>query len=390
MRKTKLRSGKCRVLLTAVASLAVLAASPREPEVINLPMRAAEPVFRISLEGPLERSGWHSLSWSGAFLEAEYLKNGRETEIVVWDVSKGEIVARYSAPPVFSGQFLRREPSLAVALADRIELYEIGSWDRPIETVPNEQSPQGLRWGSIEISPDDTVTRVFVNDASNSESWLHLQLVDLKRKTAEPDFVLTGYRKWKTALGPGGRLMALPGADLTTIEIWDAGIPILLQRMKPEPIPRWAPIVEDLAMSPDGERLASMHLDATARIFDVASGQETKRLEFEFLAIRRRLDFSPDGRMLAILAIGPCDLLYCKPPESKGPVIQHLSLWDVGTGRFLVRQPGMFNAQNTGVEFSGDGEWLAVREAFPSEQGFQWHFSIYGVRDLLDGASRKP
>jgi WD40 repeat protein len=55
--------------------------------------------------------------------------------------------------------------------------------------------------------------------------------------------------------------------------------------------------VREVAFTPDGRLLATSSIDRTARVWEVASGQERTRVTHE--GIVRGVAFSPDGRLLA-------------------------------------------------------------------------------------------
>jgi WD40 repeat protein len=98
------------------------------------------------------------------------------------------------------------------------------------------------------------------------------------------------------ALGPDGRTIAIVGGiplDLNNgrvAGIWDLGTGRKIQTFPAESI-------DTIALSPDGQRVATGHKDKTIRIRDVSSGQ----MQFEFGGnedVIWRLAFSPDNRSL--------------------------------------------------------------------------------------------
>ena len=90
--------------------------------------------------------------------------------------------------------------------------------------------------------------------------------------------------------------------------------------------------VRAIAVSPDGQFLASSSLDDSVRLWDISSGKEVYKLPGHGShGGRRTVGFTPDGRRF--LSYG--DDLY-------------LRIWDVRTGKALtenaVRPPGVADA----------------------------------------------
>ena len=100
--------------------------------------------------------------------------------------------------------------------------------------------------------------------------------------------------------------------------------------------------VWDVDFSPDGERVATVSEDHTARVWNARTGRP--ELMIRLAAVGRDVAFSPDGSMLAIAEA-----------DIDGSAIR---LWNASTGqeiRTLIR-PGAFS--NT-VAFSPDGRFVA-------------------------------
>jgi WD40 repeat protein len=99
-----------------------------------------------------------------------------------------------------------------------------------------------------------------------------------------------------------------------------------------------------LACSPDGRWLASAGNDKTLRIWNVADGNEAKRIPVDDLLIEA-LAFSADGQKLA-----------------SGGTGNTLIVWDVATGEAQLRLPG-HTAAITAIVFSDDGKFVASGSA---------------------------
>ncbi|MDE2827369.1 MAG: T9SS type A sorting domain-containing protein [Bacteroidota bacterium] len=104
--------------------------------------------------------------------------------------------------------------------------------------------------------------------------------------------------------------------------------------------------INSVVFSPDGTRLASGTDDNTIRLWDVATGQELRRIDRHVERYRKPVNsvaFSPDGTHLA--------------SGSKGEV-RNVCLWRVATGRGLGCA-GEHSGSVNSVAFSPDGTRLA-------------------------------
>ena len=104
-------------------------------------------------------------------------------------------------------------------------------------------------------------------------------------------------------------------------------------------------IVWGLAFSPDGQMLASVSSDGTAKIWDWRNGTLIQSLDFPAEVVS--VSFSPDGR---ILAVGGVD-------EPQGD-IQNAAIWtfSVSSWQPLLKFPEYWNIE--AMVYSPDGRWL--------------------------------
>ena len=99
--------------------------------------------------------------------------------------------------------------------------------------------------------------------------------------------------------------------------------------------------VTDVDFSPDGTKLASASLDHTAKIWDVASGNELFTLSGHTDQVWQ-IEFSPDGTHLATAS-------------QDGTA----RIWDVATGQALMTLSG-HTGRLMDIRYSPDGKWLAT------------------------------
>src|SRR5262249_37572115 len=101
--------------------------------------------------------------------------------------------------------------------------------------------------------------------------------------------------------------------------------------------------INGVAFSPNGKTLASTSLDRTVRLWDMSTGKELLRFLGHHNGEPRAVAFSPDGKTVASAAV---------------PGDWSIRLWDAATGKELVRiydDGGWFGQ----VVFSPDGKTLA-------------------------------
>ena len=90
------------------------------------------------------------------------------------------------------------------------------------------------------------------------------------------------------AFSPDGR-WALTGSDDKTARLWEVATGTEMRRLD------HSDEVTSVAFSPDGQQALTGSWDKTARLWDVATGKEIHRLEGHSMSVRS-VAFSADGR----------------------------------------------------------------------------------------------
>jgi WD40 repeat protein len=153
------------------------------------------------------------------------------------------------------------------------------------------------------------------------------------------------------ALSPDGQTLASADFD-GAIQLWDTSARVPLGA----PLHGHTAQVWSVAFSPDGMTLASASHDGTVRLWDVAARRALGRLPAPDTGAQTSLAFSPDGRTLAVGGEGG-----------------RLQLWDVRTRRPLAPPLRGHNDRVVSLAFSPDGRTLA-------SAGFDHTVRLWDVR----------
>ncbi|KAL4767498.1 hypothetical protein BDW60DRAFT_147648 [Aspergillus nidulans var. acristatus] len=174
--------------------------------------------------------------------------------------------------------------------------------------------------------------------------------------------VLDGHRGsvYAVALSPDGQTIASASKD-TTICLWDTATGAVNQTLAGHGGP-----VNTVVFSPDGQMVASASKDRTIRLWDTATGAAKRTLEGHEDSVNM-VAFSPDGQTVA--------------SASRDTTIQ---LWDTATGAVKQTLKGHGGPVNT-VVFSPDGQTVASAS---NDRTIQlWDTATGAVKQTLEGHS---
>jgi len=175
------------------------------------------------------------------------------------------------------------------------------------------------------------------------------------------------------AFTPDGSALAAAGGDTQdfVIHIWDVASGEEISTLTGH-----GGIVWNVTFSPDGQILASVSSDGTAKIWDWRSGDLLKTLDFPDQV--GSVSFSPDGQTLAVGGLDDLQSL-------------HAAIWIFSTGSWqpLFKIPEYVNI--TALSYSPNGRWLVGGGASRNVQVWRTSdgtsiFTLNHAHQVLDAA----
>ena len=217
-----------------------------------------------------------------------------ESRLCVWSTASGELQAEYDGGHGVAwtpdGTQLVTSKGTQVVVLDASTGAEVRTLDG--HTAPEATDDAGLVIWDISVSGDGTIASAGADGT-----------VRLWSKDGTPGAVLEPGTEWPTdvAFSPDGKQLAISNVD-APLEIWDVAKAAKVTELDVEP-------QGPLAWSPDGTMLATATAkpggEAQVRVWDAATFDLLEQLAIGATSV----DFSPDGKQLALTEASNSDVI---------------------------------------------------------------------------------
>ena len=246
----------------------------------------------------------------------------------LWDVDSGQPVGEPLAghtDAIFGVAFSPDGALLGTASFDRTaRLWDVDSGQPVGEPLTGHTRPVN----DVVFSPEGTELATVSNDGT-ARLWEVATRQPVGGVLADHTEPISG-----VAFSPDDMLLAVARGS---VELWD------IQGRKPVGDP-FTEGINNVAVSPDGELLATAGIDGTARLWEVASRQPVGEPLTGHTGAIIEVAFSPDGALLATAGI------------DDGTA----RLWEVASGQPVGEPLAAHDGPVNGVAFSADGTLLAT------------------------------
>jgi WD40 repeat protein len=263
--------------------------------------------------------------------------NHTQDAVRLWDPATGKLIRQFERTKpvgvVFSpdGKLLATLGGTAAkgTLNDSIPIWE---WDtgKLVREFRGKHSSLNSLFFTFAFSPDGTklagggINKLYLWDLATGNDLLASSSAPLGRVSA-------------LAYSPDGQLVATGGIEDGVIRLWEPGTGRPVGQLGED---RHTQGVSRFAFSPRRDTLASVGLDNTLLLWDLATGRMLRQFQGDFQAVLYAT-FSPDGKTLVSCGRDP-----------------QLRLWEAATGKELRRIAGPHDYL-LGATFSPDGKLLA-------------------------------
>jgi WD40 repeat protein len=327
----------------------------------------------------LSTDGRQALTGSGTLA---IVSPSRDNSVRLWDISSGRELRRFNrmtypawAAPISEVAFT--ESGREVLGAGAGTRGALAIWDTATGDLLFEQ-PASRADGADSLCGRFVMTRMLAESVRTWEYRSKTMLASINSSDLQASWTSAGAPRVQGPNGgsaelggrirssrcnPDGSMVAIASGRMAST--WNSSTGRLV-RIYVGP----AASVSDVMFGADGKRLVAASLDGSVRLWDVSSGQLLGQLVHEGSVSRALI--SPDGRRLLTE--------WQFSPAGTGLVTDYRSLWDVNSGRELMR----FDQRQRPLGFSPDGRTIPVVD------GLAFGSKCCPLHSLLEASTGQP